>query len=366
MPPRHPDIASALGRVRRRLTALNSASRPLSIHVGCSGGPDSIALLGLLHLVARPDGLRVSVGHVDHGLRPESAREASLVEDVAGRLELPVAVTRLELTLGPGLPARARTARREALWAQAEARDARVLALGHTATDQAETMLLHLTRGAALEGLAAMAEFDPRPDGGGVVRPLLDLRRDQTRALAQRLELPFVDDPTNDDLDAPRVLMRQRVLPLLAGLNPRVEDALARSAAHAREAEDALMAWVDELLRSRRRPITAEDGSLHEGQAHEPGQGGDEPPVTSAARWSTEGMEELPRAVRTRFVRRLCTASGTPGDGLAASTLASIDHALAHPGPRRSWDLHPHRRLCIADGELWMEETTAAERAANH
>lgn len=318
--------------------------------MACSGGPDSVALLGLLCLLAPRYGLRLSVGHVDHGLRPASADEAALVQRLAGDRGLPFAQDRLALAPGPGLPARARRARRAALRRQAHAHGATLVALGHTATDQAETVLLHLTRGAGLPGLSAMAELEPWGDAGepdalppgalppgapaqGWLRPLLALDRAQTRALAERLRLPFVDDPTNLERAHPRVRMRLELLPALRELNPRVEAALARTAAHARQAEDALQAWVARELSTRRVAS----------------------PVTSVPRWSTEGMAALPAAVRTRLVRRVCQASGSPDDALSARTLASIDDALTRPGPSRAWDLHPRLRLHVAHGVLWAE-----------
>lgn len=380
MPPRHPSIARALGSCRGRLAAVRSLAGPsaarqpgtrqpstrpaVGVHVACSGGPDSVALVGLLGLLAPKDGLRLSVGHVDHGLRPESAHEAALVQRLAEDHGLPCAVTRLHLPRGPGLPARAREARRDALRQQARQQRAAFVALGHTATDQAETILLHLARGAGLEGLAAMAEHDPWDDGapGGWLRPLLELTRAETRALCLRLRLPFVDDPTNAQREHPRVWVRHELLPGLRELNPRVEQALARTAAHARAAEDALGAWADRELRARRRG----DGSRGERRSDGPPRGdvSDLAPcapahgVPSGPRWSTEGMEALPSAVRTRLVRRVCRSAGAPDDALSASTIASIDDALACPGRRRSWDLHPFLRLHLADGELWTEDVS--------
>lgn len=366
MPPRHPHIAQALGLVRRRLVGLGAQPRPVAVHVACSGGPDSVALLGLLHRLAHAEGLTLTVGHVDHGLREASAAEAALVQRVGASLGLPVAVTRLlHLRRGAGLPARARAARRAALLEQARDAGAPFVALGHTATDQAETMLLHLSRGAALAGLSAMSELDRWPEGpaGGVLRPLLDLTRDRARALAERLELPFVDDPTNHDAAHPRVRVRHEVLPRLRALNPRLEEALARTAAHAREAEDALAHWVDALLRSRRRPITPAGGSTHDVSAH---AGVPDESPGPASRWSIDGVDQLPRAVRTRFVRRICRDAGAPEDALPARTLASIDEALLRPGPPRSWNLHPCLRLRVVHGELWVEPAAAADGASNH
>ena len=99
----------------------------------------------------------------------------------------------------------------------------------------------------------------------------------------------------------------------------------------------------------------------HAGQAHADAAAEIEHDVTCGARWSTEGLQRLPVAVRTRFVRRLCRAAGSPDDALAARTLASIDDALLHPGPARSWDLHPKLRLVLAQGELWIEPAALRE-----
>jgi tRNA(Ile)-lysidine synthase len=379
VPPRHPSIAHALGSCRRQLGALCSGpgrAAGVGVHVACSGGADSVTLLGLLCLLAPRERWRLSVGHVDHGLRPTSADEAALVQRLAAARGLACEVERLALAHGPGLPARARQARRAALREQARRQGAAFVALGHTATDQAETMLLHLARGAGLPGLAAMAAHEPWDEGvavdplgprGGWLRPLLALDRAQTRALAERLGLPFVDDPTNLDHRHPRVRMRHEILPVLRQLNPQVEAALARTSAHARQAEDALQQWVDHELGARRRSPVAPGDGPPPSDALLPGdvpQHPDAPPrVTSSPRWSTEGMHLVPAAVRTRMVWRVCRAAGVPADALAARTLAAIDHALTHPGESRVFELHPCVRLHIAHGEIW---TSPVPRAPNH
>lgn len=343
--------------VRRHLADHPGPSRsasPRALLVACSGGPDSVALLGLLHCLAPSLSLRLAVGHVDHGLRPESEAEALGVRALAQRLDLPFFCRRVALCRGPGLPARARDARRDALREQADQAGASVIALGHTATDQAETMLLHLCRGAGLDGVAAMPTWQPDSLRGSSVlwlRPLLDLDRGSTRALAEHLQLPFVDDPTNLDRAHPRVRVRHEVLAQLRTINPRVEEALARASVQARQAEQALAQWVDAERAARR--IEIDVGQAHADPTDRAGALDGE--VTAATRWTTEGMSALPPAVRTRFVRRLCTEAGVPHDGLSAGTLAAIDAALARPGPPRSWDLHPRQRLCLARGALWIE-----------
>lgn len=332
MPHRHPSIARALGEVRRALAGDTSGPSGRRILVACSGGADSTALLGLLGLIAAADRLELAVGHVDHGLRPESAAEAAAVAALASARGLRSQITRVDLERGPGLPARARAARRAALRAQAEALGATRIALGHTATDQAETLLLHLTRGAGLDGAAAMPIVDPP-----WLRPLLGLTRDETAALCQRLGLPFVDDPTNADLASPRVRLREQVLPILRAHNPAIERALGALCRQARDADEALQEWAEREAAARR--VAATGGGL---------------------RWRVDDLAALPRAVRTRTLRSMILAAGADRAALGERQLADIDRALlareaarsdhgAALGPRE-WHLRPKLRLRL-DGD---------------
>src|SRR5687768_10005978 len=152
---------------------------PTTVTCAVSGGPDSLALL----VLAVEAGCDVTAVHIDHGLRPGSAAEADVVAGVAERWGAAWSSVRVELEDGPDLEARARRARRAALPAGA--------LTGHTADDQAETVLLNLLRGAGLDGLSGIR--------AGERRPLLGLRRHETRALCNALGLVAVDDPTNAD-----------------------------------------------------------------------------------------------------------------------------------------------------------------------
>jgi tRNA(Ile)-lysidine synthase len=160
-----------------------------------SGGPDSLALLAL----ACEAGCAVTAVHVDHGLRPGSAVEGEVVEAAARRFGARFRSERLAIPPGPNLEARARAARRAVLPADA--------ATGHTADDQAETMLLNLLRGAAAGGLGAM-----RP---GRRHPILALRRSETLAVCRHLGLTPVRDPSNADPVHRRNRVRHEVMPVL-------------------------------------------------------------------------------------------------------------------------------------------------------
>lgn len=198
-----------------------------------SGGADSLALMvGLTRL-----GLAVEVGIVDHGLREGSAAEAEGVAALARRLGLTAHIRRLALDGRTGLEAAARDARYAALERLRAERSLDLVATGHTASDQAETVVLRLARGAALGGAAGILER--RADG--VVRPLLGTTRQDTRAYVAAVGLQPLEDPMNTDPAYARVRVRRQVLPPLAeALGPGVERALARFAALAAE-DDGLL-----------------------------------------------------------------------------------------------------------------------------
>jgi tRNA(Ile)-lysidine synthase len=227
---------------RARFAAATEGLRT-PVVVGCSGGADSVALLAL----AADAGLAPIAVHVDHGLRPESSAEVAHVRALAHTLGTGFRATCITVAPGPNLEARARDARYAALDAVRVEAGAHVVLVGHTADDQAETVLLNVLRGAAASGLAGMATRH-----GTVVRPLLDARRDETRALCGALGLAVLDDPMNDDRAFRRVAIRHDVLPYLSALAERdLVPVLARQAAILRADSEyldelAARAWPDE------------------------------------------------------------------------------------------------------------------------
>lgn len=173
-----------------------------AVYCAVSGGADSLALLRL----AVAAGLQATAVHVDHGLRPASGSEAGQVEEVASRLGAAFEARRVVVEPGANLEARARQARYAALPAD--------VLTGHTADDHAETILLNLLRGAGLDGLAPMRD-------GPLRRPLLDLRRHETRALCCALGWAPLDDPSNRDPRFTRNRIRHDLLPMLAEVGGR-------------------------------------------------------------------------------------------------------------------------------------------------
>lgn len=166
-----------------------------------SGGADSLALL----VLAVAAGCQATAIHVDHGLRQGSAEEADVVAVAARQLGAKFTSLRVDVGHGPNLEERARRARYAAL--------APDVLTGHTADDQAETVLVNLLRGAASSGLSAM-----RPS---VRRPILGLRRSETEALCAAMGLTVVRDPTNSDPRHIRNRVRHELLPLIANISQR-------------------------------------------------------------------------------------------------------------------------------------------------
>ncbi len=190
-----------------------------------SGGADSAALLCLAHQHAQSTGAAVSAVHVDHGLRPHSAEDAVRVKSLADRLDVALIIKQVEIKPGSNLEERARLARHGALGPNA--------LLGHTADDRAETVLLQLLRGGALDAIGSMRQT--------ATRPLLALRRRDTEAICEAVGYDPVVDSTNHDPRFVRNRVRHEVLPLLNEVFQRdVTPLLARAAALASDEADLL------------------------------------------------------------------------------------------------------------------------------
>ncbi len=228
-----------------------------TVLVGVSGGADSVALLGALLALRRHLGLTLYVLHVNHGLRAEADSEAAFVETLGREWDVPVIVERVSVTSEPGesLEARARRQRYAAFAKWAGALGASRVALGHTADDQAETVLMRLLEGAGPRGLAGIP-----PVRGRFIRPLIEIRRREIEAELNSAGLTWVEDPSNRDPKFLRNQIRHDLLPFLAAsYNPGISEALCRAAALARElVEDVERLAAQELDRLAR----AEDGGL--------------------------------------------------------------------------------------------------------
>jgi tRNA(Ile)-lysidine synthase len=202
--------------------------------VAVSGGPDSMALLHALWELRGRLGITLEVAAVDHGLRPEAAREVDLVRERAAALGLPFSTLAVDVAAerrrgGASLQDAARRLRLGALASLAAARGAAAVALAHQADDQAETVLHRIIRGTGLVGLRGIP-YRRAP----FVRPLLDVRRREVMRYLARRSIPFVEDPSNADPRYARARVRHHLLPELGRENPRVAEALIGLAGAAR------------------------------------------------------------------------------------------------------------------------------------
>ncbi|WP_456620256.1 MULTISPECIES: tRNA lysidine(34) synthetase TilS [unclassified Bradyrhizobium] len=307
------DNSPISAREARRLFAdLRSAP---ALVLAVSGGPDSVALMWLAARWQRSlaRGPRLVVVTVDHGLRPEAAREAREVKRQAAALGLMHRTLRWRGTKPrTGLPAAAREARYRLLARAARSAGASHVVTAHTCDDQAETLLMRLLRGSGIAGLSAMARLSER-DGIVLARPLLDVPKSQLVATLKRAKLGFADDPTNRDTAFTRPRLRA-LLPQLAaeGGDARNLTRLAGRLARANAAVEVLADGAERFLRLRDR--------------------GDAPHAPGARSFEAAAFAALPEEVRLRLLLRAINALGHEGPaelGKVEALMAALDQAIA-------------------------------------
>jgi tRNA(Ile)-lysidine synthase len=232
-------VAMLLKRVNDTIERRGMLRRGETAVVAVSGGIDSVVLLDLLQRLAPDYGIRLHVAHLDHGLRGAAGTEdARFVERLADERGLPMHASRLDPASldahrGQGPEGAARAARHAFLLRTAEEIGAQKIALGHTADDQAETILHRLARGAGIAGLRGIP-----PVRFPFVRPLIAVTRSDVRLYANQRGLTWREDASNTDVSFARNRIRHRVLPELAAINPKIVEAICRASDHAAEIED--------------------------------------------------------------------------------------------------------------------------------
>ncbi len=230
------------GLPQRLASRLAVLAPPKPWWVAFSGGPDSLALLTLIR-ERHPD---VAAVHVDHGLHPDSYAWAQWCRELAARLDVTIRVEAVDVRHSrEGLEGSARQARYRVF--EAILADGGSLFMAHHADDQAETQLFRLVRGSGLAGLAGMP-VERALGHGRLVRPLLGEPRAALQRQARASGLPWLTDPSNDDLARDRNFLRHRVIPALAERWPDAAQRLASSASDARRNLDLLNALVDHWL----------------------------------------------------------------------------------------------------------------------
>ncbi|MEU1888529.1 tRNA lysidine(34) synthetase TilS [Micromonospora rifamycinica] len=328
-----PSVAAVRVAVRRALAGLPADGPVL---VACSGGADSLALAVATAFVTSRLGRSAGLVTVDHGLQAGSVERAAAVAGWAGRVGFdPVEAVPVTVAGRPGGPeAAARQARYQALTDAARRHRAVAVLLGHTRDDQAETVLLALARGAGPRGLAGMPV---RRDVAGVplLRPLLDVTREQTRDACAALGLVPWQDPHNTDPSYARARVRADALPaLVAALGTGVRDNLARTA--------RLLAADTAALDDLAAAALATPGSGSDGSASAASAPRDRPPDGSALDGSARGGP-----VRD--------GSAPDGSGVRAGAGLSVAALAGLPGAVRGRVLH-----------AWARELGATPGALSH
>jgi tRNA(Ile)-lysidine synthase len=260
--------------------------------VAVSGGADSLALAAALLLEAKPLALNPIAVTVDHQLQENSDIQATKVSEQLKEIGYgQVLIKKVVVVATDGIEAGARKVRYEAIARSVEESKATKVFLGHTHGDQAETVLLGLARGSGARSLSGMAI-----ESGIYCRPLLSLTREVTEQACKEFGLEPWSDPHNFDNDFTRVRIRREIIPYLEEkLDPGISRALVRSASLLRDDADALDQWADR-------------------------EGSD---------LDCQRLAALPRAVRTRIIRRAALAAGaTPGE-LTFEQIATIDALIS-------------------------------------
>jgi tRNA(Ile)-lysidine synthase len=277
-----------------------------------SGGPDSLALMWLAARWRRAlsRGPQLIAVTVDHGLRPEAAREARDVKRLAGALDVPHRTLRWTgAKPKTGLPAAARAARYQLLAKAARASGATHVLTAHTRDDQAETLLMRMLRGSGIAGLAAMARETER-EGLWLARPLLDIPKSRLVATLGRAKIAFADDPTNRDSNFTRPRLRA-LMPALAeeGGDSRNLARLASRLARANAAIEVLADGAERYLALRDRAAWFGFDAL--------------------------AFAGLPEEIRIRLLKRAIDRAGHEGPaelGKVETLTAALDTAIAGGG----------------------------------
>lgn len=334
---RHLETAP-VNQVRATLTRHAMCAPGDHLLVALSGGADSMALLHLLHLLAPELALTLSVAHLNHGIRGAAAtRDQLFSRRAAEALGLPFYTATADVPAQAerdrtGLEEAARRARHAFLHEIAEACGATRIAVGHHKGDMAEQLLLNLLRGAGPRGLGAM---EPVTESG-IIRPLIDLSREDLACWLKARGIGHVTDATNSDTAYTRNRVRHLLIPLLeAHFNPSTVDTLARTAALLREEED----WLEEVTEAAYTDCLIAHGATR-------------------LELATEKLTGLHPAARSRVLRRAVKALCGSTRALTATHVHSLSALIEQGGSGRAVDLSRGLRGIRTKGSLHLTMET--------
>ncbi len=283
------DLLAIRSAVRPFLEKLEAGDR---VVVAVSGGADSLALAYALSMEVKKLALQLSAVTIDHQLQTQSTQQAAIVIDQMQTLGIACTAIKVNVEITDGLEASARKARYDAL----DELNSDAIFLGHTHNDQAESVLLGLARGSGTRSLSGMAQVN-----GKYNRPFLLITREQTENACKEIGLTPWQDPHNQDSQFARVRVRTEAIPNLEKtIGPGISDALVRSAQLLRDDADALDQWSEQ-------EILALD----------------------LADLECIYLLGLPRAIRTRIIRRAIYAAGVPSGALTAEHVGAVEALIS-------------------------------------
>lgn len=287
--------------MNRALVELRSAVRPHleklaagdNVLIAVSGGADSLALAAAVLAESKELLINAIAVTIDHQLQSGSGDQAMRVSTQMKEIGYQdVIIEKVVVEQSSGIESGARTARYAALHTIADSQNAMQIYLGHTRDDQAETVLLGLARGSGARSLSGMA-----PVNGKIIRPMLSLTRELTEQVCTDLNLKIWSDPHNVNQEFSRVRVRSQVLPLMEeAIGPGIAEALARTASLLRDDADALDQMTDAAVLGH-----------------------------DLASLEISHLASLPKAVRTRVIRRAIYAQGAPSGSISADHVSAVE-----------------------------------------
>jgi tRNA(Ile)-lysidine synthase len=304
--------------------------------VGVSGGADSIALLHVLHWFSRIQNYSLIVVHINHMARgKDSDADAGFVESVAEKLKLPFYLKKIDvgierLQLKTSFQDAARIIRYQFFEETLQATGGNKIALGHSADDQVETILMNIVRGTGLKGLTGIPQVR-----GYIIRPFLKIHRNDLEIYLEEKDISFRDDSSNSDKKYLRNRIRHELIPHLETYNPNVKKCLQEMSGIAREEDSLLSQMVRDIFNQKSRFLEGNEKNIV---------------------WGIDDFQSYPSALRQRLVREIfCRITGNM-QAITAHHVQQVINLFNSPKPGKILNI-PRRVTvtCSYDSVLFLK-----------